>query len=105
MPRRDPTSLLSCVWCCRVPEVPCTALSYVFWMVSHLQADSTSQGTVPHQSFEMRATASPAAGAWWCLVFVVEDPAEFLVVFAVSQLPKSLDAAQFINESMRIAVL
>lgn len=49
--------------CCRVPRLPCTALSYVSWLVSHLQADSSSQGTVPHQSFETRAVASPAVDA------------------------------------------
>lgn len=72
------------------------------WLVSHLWAGSNSQGTVLHQRFEMRAAASPAAGAWWCLVSVVEDHAELQLVFAVSQLNKSLDAVQFINGGMHI---
>ena len=100
----DPTPLL-CLeqWCSEVPEVLRTALSYVSWLVSRLQADSSSQGTVPHQSFEMRAAVSPAAGAWWYLVSVVEDHAEFLLMFTVSQLPKNLDAVQFINGGIHIA--
>lgn len=56
-----------------------------------------------HQNFEMRAAASPAVGARWCLVSVVEDHAELQLLFAVSQLNKSLDAVQFINEGMHIA--
>lgn len=89
IPREDPTPLLHLEqWCCRVPEVPRTAVSCVSCLVSHLQADSSSQGTVPHQSFEMRAAMSLGAGGWWYLVSVVEDDAEFLLVFAVSQLPK-----------------
>lgn len=58
---------------------------------------------MPHQSFELRAVAPQAQCAWWYLVSVVEDCAEFLLVFTVCQLPRSLGAIQFINGGMHIA--
>lgn len=48
-------------WCCGAPEVSCTAVTYVSWLVFYLQAGSISQGSVPHQSFDK----CPDLGQFW----------------------------------------